>query len=69
LAVLRYYNAQVPDVSGKNVYGILRSGRSTSAEAIVLTAPVHPLNRHGLAVVLALAKYFNGKLIDHFSRY
>ncbi|XP_064398574.1 glycosylphosphatidylinositol anchor attachment 1 protein-like [Halichondria panicea] len=48
-------------ISGRNVYGVLRSGRSSSAEVIVLATPLQPDNRHGIAVMLTLAKYFNAK--------
>ncbi len=56
-------------ISGRNVYGVLRSGRSSSAEAIVLATPLQSDNRHGIAVMLTLAKYFNGErdlLYVHF---
>ncbi len=50
-------------MSGKNVYGVVRSGRSSSAETIILTTPLQPNNTHGVAVLLALAKYFNGYIL------
>ena len=49
---------------GRNVYGILRAGRSLGTESIILSVPLleeggH--NRHGIAVMLALAEYFQSK--------
>ncbi|KAJ8964724.1 hypothetical protein NQ317_009211 [Molorchus minor] len=53
--------------SGKNIYGILRAARSSSTEAIILSAPyrppvsVHPTTAPSIAVMLAFAKYANTK--------
>ena len=52
-------------MSGSNVYGILRAGRSSSAESLVFSAP-YPSpgtasNLHGLAVMLSLAEYFHSE--------
>jgi len=52
-------------VAGCNVYAILRAGRSSSVEALVLSAP-HPSpgggsTLHGLATMLALAEYFKSE--------
>ncbi|KAJ4428966.1 hypothetical protein ANN_25962 [Periplaneta americana] len=50
--------------SGKNVYAILRAPRSSSTEALVLSAPyrppnsVHPGTIPSIAIMLALAKFF-----------
>ena len=53
---------------GRNVYGILRAGRSLGTESIILSVPLLEKgreeggrNRHGLAVMLALAEYFQSK--------
>ena len=48
------------------MYGVLRAGRSQGTEAIVLSAPLLPngRNHHGIAVMLALAEYFQSKLLD-----
>ncbi len=51
-------------VSGSNVYGILRAGRAHSAEALILSAPLHTqgrTNHNGIAIILSLAKYFKCK--------
>ena len=52
-------------VSGRNVYGILRAGRSLGTESIILTAPLldKGRNHHGIAVMLALAEYFQSQLV------
>lgn len=48
---------------GKNVYGILRSPRGSSTEALVLSVPfrsptsVHPSTASSIAIMLAFAKY------------
>ena len=54
-------------MSGRNVYGILRAGRSLGTEAIILSAPLLEggRNRHGIAVMLGLAEYFQSKLLTH----
>ena len=57
---------QVSTVIGRNVYGILRAGRSLGTESIILSVPLleeggH--NRHGIAVMLALAEYFQSKIL------
>ena len=50
-------------VSGQNTYGILRAGRSPSAESLVFSAPVGADdNTHGLAMMLSLAQYFKSEL-------
>ena len=53
---------------GRNVYGILRAGRSLGTESIILSVPLLDegreeggRNRHGIAVMLALAEYFQSK--------
>ena len=53
---------------GRNVYGILRAGRSLGTESIILSVPLLEerreeggRNRHGIAVMLALAEYFQSK--------
>ena len=46
---------------GRNVYGILRAGRSLGTESIILSVPLleeRGRNHHGIAVMLALAEYF-----------
>ena len=54
-------------MSGCNVYGILRAGRSSSAESLVFSAPYtstaseESSNLHGLAVMLGLAEYFTSE--------
>ena len=57
---------QEAEVTGCNVYGILRAGRSSSAESLILSAPytLHKgaSNLHGLAVMLGLADYFKSKV-------
>ena len=54
---------QSASVSGRNVYAILRAGRSSSAESLVFSAPTGDApNTHGLAVMLSLAKYFKSEL-------
>ena len=59
---------QVAFVSGTNVYGILRAGRSSSAESLVFSAPSGDVdNTHGLAVMLSLAKYFKSEKLSFFS--
>ncbi|CAG9860436.1 unnamed protein product [Phyllotreta striolata] len=51
--------------SGKNVYGILRAPRGSSAEALVLSTPFrpssspHPPTEPSIAIMLAFAKYAN----------
>jgi glycosylphosphatidylinositol transamidase len=53
---------QAASVSGRNVYGVLRAGRASSAESLVFSAPSgEAANTHGLAVMLSLAKYFKSK--------
>lgn len=55
---------QVSQYSGINTYGILRAGRSSSVEALVLTAPDvlgDDEENSGVVVLLALAKYFSSK--------
>ena len=58
---------QEATVSGRNVYGILRAGRSLGTEAIILSAPLleDGRNRYGITVMLALAEYFQSKLLTH----
>lgn len=56
---------QESTVVGRNVYGILRAGRSLGTESIILSVPLleeggH--NRHGIAVMLALAEYFQSEM-------
>ena len=52
---------------GRNVYGILRAGRSLGTESIILSVPLlleekdGGYNRHGIAVMLALVEYFQSK--------
>jgi hypothetical protein len=53
---------------GRNVYGILRAGRSLGTESIILSVPLLKgeaeeggRNRHGIAVMLALVEYFQSK--------
>lgn len=55
---------------GRNVYGVLRAGRSLGTESIILSVPLPGeeeegerggRNRHGIAVMLALAEYFQSK--------
>ena len=59
---------QSTSVSGRNVYGILRAGRSSSAESLVFSAPSGEVaNTHGLAVMMSLAKYFRSKSCSLFS--
>ena len=56
---------QSPSVSGQNIYGILRAGRSSSAESLVFSAPSGDgTNTHGLAVMLSLARYFQGECLQ-----
>ena len=55
---------QESTVVGRNVYGILRAGRSLGTESIILSIPLleeggH--NRQGIAVMLTLAEYFQSK--------
>lgn len=53
-------------VSGKNMYAILRAPKSASTEAIVISAPFRltddprPQTNAGIALMMALAKYFRG---------
>lgn len=55
---------------GKNVYGILRSSRGSSTEALVLSVPfrtsssVHPVTAPSVAIMLAFAKYAISKLCN-----
>ena len=52
---------QTGKVTGRNVYGILRAGRSASTEALVLMAPsklAGEKTNYGVAVLLAMANYF-----------
>ena len=58
---------QEATVSGRNVYGILRAGRSLGTESIILSAPLleEGRNRHGITVMLALAEYFQSKSLKH----
>ena len=56
-------------MTGRNVYGILRAGRSLGTESIILSVPLFEegRNHHGVAVMLALVEYFQSKnknLID-----
>ena len=50
-------------MTGRNVYGILRAGRSLGTESIILSVPLleESRNHHGVAVMLALVEYFQSK--------
>lgn len=54
-------------VDGYNIYAVLRAPRAASTEALVLCAPfrsalgVHPTTSPGIALMLALAKFFKRK--------
>ena len=60
---------QESTVAGRNVYGVLRAGRSLGTESIILSVPLlekreesgGDRNRHGIAVMLALVEYFQSK--------
>ena len=59
--LLKWSTWQAGKRVGKNVYGILRAGRSASTEALVLMAPSKLAGgqiNYGVAVLLALAHYF-----------
>ena len=60
---------QPADVRGCNIYGVLRAGRSSSAESLVFSAPYpsprEASNLHGLAVMLSLAEYFKSEFYDY----
>ena len=52
-------------MSGTNVYAILRSGRASSTESIVFSAPFSVdgvKNTYGLSLMLSLADYFKSEL-------
>ncbi|CAG2122301.1 unnamed protein product, partial [Medioppia subpectinata] len=59
-----YPFASKPRYEGKNIYAILRSGRTASTEALVLSAPYrtklspHSSTLPGIALMIALSKYF-----------
>lgn len=60
---------QSAHLSGRNVYGILRAGRSLSTESIILSAPLslaadNLSNSNGIAVMLAVANYFKCKTVS-----
>lgn len=55
------------EVSGRNLYGILRAGRSLGTESIILSTPYLTSgteNHHGTAVMLALIEYFKSEYRD-----
>ncbi|CAG2177702.1 unnamed protein product, partial [Oppiella nova] len=60
-----YPFASKPQYSGKNIYAILRSGRTGSTEALVLSSPYrtklspHSSTLPGIALMISLAKYFS----------
>ena len=59
-------------VEGRNVYGILRAGRAQSTESIVLSAPYlleDADNAHGVAILLSLTKYFQGRTSHRHSNW
>lgn len=64
-AVLRH--GDPASLSGRNVYGILRAGRASSAESLVFSCPTGEdgPNTHGLAVMLSLAEYFKSELHNY----
>ncbi|XP_011402542.1 PREDICTED: glycosylphosphatidylinositol anchor attachment 1 protein-like [Amphimedon queenslandica] len=61
----QYYSVQDPtggpSINGSNLYGILRAGRSSSTESLVLLAPDNIRNdyNYGIVVLLGLAKYLS----------
>ncbi|XP_045505252.1 glycosylphosphatidylinositol anchor attachment 1 protein [Colias croceus] len=64
---LNYPLGQGQVFKGTNVYGILRAARTSSLEALVLTAPYRPLSSHqkgtaaGIALMLAFAQFARPK--------
>ncbi|XP_038218467.1 glycosylphosphatidylinositol anchor attachment 1 protein [Zerene cesonia] len=64
---LNYPLGQGQVFKGTNVYGILRAPRTSSLEALVLTAPYRPLSSHqkgtaaGIALMLAFAQFARPK--------
>ncbi|KAJ0171607.1 hypothetical protein K1T71_013157 [Dendrolimus kikuchii] len=60
---LNYPLGQGQVYTGTNVYGILRAPRTSSLEALVITAPYRPLSSHqksttaGIALMLAFAQF------------
>ena len=51
-------------ITGNNIYGILRAGRSPSTEALVLSAPdllQDKSQNYGVIILLGLAKYFTSE--------
>ena len=63
---VKLYVLQESAVIGRNVYGVLRAGRSLGTECIILSVPLleEGRNRHGIAVMLTLAKYFQSELTE-----
>ena len=60
---------QEGNVVGRNVYGILRAGRSASTEALVLMAPnklASGQTNYGVALLLAMANYFPCKCAQFY---
>lgn len=53
--------------TGENFYAILRAPRAASTEAVVLSSPyrtednIHGSSLPGIALMVALAKYFRGE--------
>ncbi|XP_077542448.1 glycosylphosphatidylinositol anchor attachment 1 [Haemaphysalis longicornis] len=64
---LHYPLGSKPRHSGENVYAILRAPRAASTEAVVFSAPyrlddsLHGSTLPGIALMVALAKYFRGQ--------
>lgn len=63
------YTSSRIDYAGENIYAILHAPRGDATEAIVLVGPWRnmdgELNRSGVALVLALARYFKSAYSLH----
>lgn len=60
-----HHNFSTHQIKGSNVYGILRAGRSSSTEALLLSAPislgVNEEKNFGIVILLGLADYLSSK--------